>query len=63
MSSALACGLRVAGLGRRRPTQVKTHRGADPFGSKIPEQGAAHGQGRCELGRLASVGQPQEGRP
>ena len=30
MSSALACGLRVVGLGRQRPTQVKTHRGAAP---------------------------------
>ena len=27
------------------------------------EQGAAHGEGRLEPGRLTSVQQPQEGRP
>lgn len=42
---------------------VKTHRGRQPLRSKITEQGAAHGEGRCEPGRLTSVRQPQEGRP
>lgn len=63
MSAALACGLRVAGLGRRAPPKLK-HTGAQHLlGSKITEQGAAHGEGRREPARLTSARQPQEGRP
>lgn len=50
MSSALACGLRVAGLGRRCPTQVKTHRGTAPAREQDNRAGCSPRGGELRAG-------------